>query len=126
MSKCVLQKKKSECRTLPPIVTRILANRGITTDAEAESYFNGDLRQMHEPDSLKDIDRGAGLVRKAIHEQWSIRILGDYDVDGVCATAILYRGLEAVGAKVSVAIPHRVRDGYGLSERLRRALAWTC
>ena len=115
-----LVKKKSECTILPPLVSRIVANRGITTNEKAKEYFGGGLEIMHSPSLFKDMAKGTGLVVRAIKHGWHIRIIGDYDADGVCSTAILYRGLKAIGADVSYAIPHRVKDGYGLNPRLIR------
>jgi single-stranded-DNA-specific exonuclease len=115
-----LVKKKSECTILPPLVSRIVANRGITTNEKAKEYFGGGLEIMHSPSVFKDMAKGTGLVVRAIKHGWHIRIIGDYDADGVCSTAILYRGLKAIGADVSYAIPHRVKDGYGLNPRLIR------
>lgn len=118
-----LVNKKTQCKTLPPVVARLVANRGVTTDAEAKIYFGGGLQDMHDPALFKDIERGANITIEAIKRGWKIRIIGDYDVDGVCSTAIFYRGLSAIGADVDTAIPHRVKDGYGLNSRLIREAA---
>jgi single-stranded-DNA-specific exonuclease len=115
--------KKTQCKTLPPVVARLVANRGVTTDAEAKIYFGGGLQDMHDPALFKDIERGANITIEAIKRGWKIRIIGDYDVDGVCSTAIFDRGLSAIGADVDTAIPHRVKDGYGLNSRLIREAA---
>ena len=118
-----LVNKKTQCKTLPPVVARLVANRGVTTDAEAKIYFGGGLQDMHDPALFKDIERGANIAIEAIKRGWKIRIIGDYDVDGVCSTAIFDRGLSAIGADVDTAIPHRVKDGYGLNSRLIREAA---
>lgn len=120
MSEWCLENKKTECKSLSPILTRLVANRGIRTDKEARTYFCSDISNLHSPSLLKDMDKGTSLVVGAIKDGKKIRVIGDYDIDGVCASVILYRGLKSVGADVSVAIPHRVKDGYGLNERLIR------
>lgn len=118
MADWCLVNKKHNCTKLPPTVARLVANRGITTDEEAKAYISGGLELMHDPQLFKDVKKGTDIILNGIKEGKRIRIIGDYDADGVCSSAILCRGLKAIGAKVDVAIPHRVRDGYGLNARL--------
>ena len=73
---------------------------------------------MYAPGLMKDLDRAVEILLQKIAEKKQIRIIGDYDIDGICSTYILYRGLTACGAQVDSAIPHRIRDGYGLNEHL--------
>ena len=103
---------------IDPVVARILRNRGLQTDEEYENYLYGTLDSVHEPESMLDIELGADIIIDAISAGRSIRIVGDYDVDGVMSTYILYDAFKNLGADVSYDIPHRVRDGYGINERI--------
>ena len=103
---------------IDPVVARILRNRGLQTDEEYENYLYGTLDSVHEPESMLDIELGADIIIDAISTGRSIRIVGDYDVDGVMSTYILYDAFKNLGADVSYDIPHRVRDGYGINERI--------
>ncbi len=100
---------------ISPVLARLLKNRGIEEDADIQSYLHGGLELMHDPGQLKDMDLACGILAEAIEEGKKIRVIGDYDVDGVCASAILVRGLRQTGARVDAVIPHRVRDGYGMN-----------
>ena len=104
--------------SIDPVVARILRNRGLQTDEEYENYLYGTLDSVHEPESMLDIELGADIIIDAISAGRSIRIVGDYDVDGVMSTYILYDAFKNLGADVSYDIPHRVRDGYGINERI--------
>ena len=103
---------------IDPVVARILRNRGLQTDEEYENYLYGTLDSVHEPESMLDIELGADIIIDVISAGRSIRIVGDYDVDGVMSTYILYDAFKNLGADVSYDIPHRVRDGYGINERI--------
>ena len=100
---------------ISPVLARLLKNRGIEEDADIQSYLHGGLEIMHDPGQLKDMDLACGILAEAIEEGKKIRVIGDYDVDGVCASAILVRGLRNAGADADAVIPHRVRDGYGMN-----------
>ncbi len=100
---------------ISPVLARLLRNRGIEEDAQIQAYLHGGLEQLHDPGLLKDMDLACGILAEAIEEGKKIRVIGDYDVDGVCASAILVRGLRNAGADVDAVIPHRVRDGYGMN-----------
>lgn len=103
---------------IDPLAARVMRNRGITTEAEARRYLSGGLDDLDDPSLLTDIVKTAGILKEKIREKKSIRIIGDYDIDGVCATYILTSGLRKLGGQVSYDIPERLSDGYGLNVRL--------
>ncbi len=96
------------------IIATLLANRGITTANQARAFIHPSLRDLRPPDGLKDLHTATKRVYKAITRNEKILIFGDYDVDGVTATAILYEFLNFVGANVICYIPHRIKEGYSL------------
>lgn len=100
-----------------PVVARIVRNREVT-QSELDAYFHPSVGGLHDPSLLKDADKAASILLKKIREQKKIRIIGDYDIDGIFATYILYHGLRACGAAVDYVLPHRINDGYGLNEKL--------
>ncbi len=103
-----------------PLIARLLLNRGIDTSEKAEMFLNGGMGQLRDPFIMKDMKKGAGIIRDAILEKKKIVIYGDYDADGVTSTAILKKALERLGAQVSCWIPHREEEGYGMNlERVR-------
>jgi len=103
---------------ISPMLARIIRNRDVITQEEVGYYLNGKPEDMHAPGNMYDMEKGASLLLTAITEKKKIRIIGDYDVDGICASFILKRGLKHLGADVTVAIPHRMKDGYGINARL--------
>lgn len=105
---------------IDPVTARLIRNRDVIGTENIRQYLRGELRDLHDPRLLKDMDLAVEILRKKIAEQAGIRILGDYDADGICATYILYRGLTACGAEADTVIPHRIRDGYGINEALIR------
>ncbi|MCR5784172.1 MAG: DHH family phosphoesterase, partial [Eubacterium sp.] len=107
----------SEKYGVDPVIIRLLVNRGVKEE-EMGRYLNPTLSQLHDPHLLKDSDKAAEILEDEIKKGTHIRIIGDYDVDGVNSTYILYRCLENAGASVSYAIPHRANDGYGINIRL--------
>ena len=105
---------------IDPVTARLIRNRDVIGTENIRQYLRGEIRDLHDPRLLKDMDLAVEILRKKIAEQAGIRILGDYDADGICATYILYRGLTACGAEADTVIPHRIRDGYGINEALIR------
>ncbi|MDD6183239.1 MAG: DHH family phosphoesterase, partial [Lachnospiraceae bacterium] len=103
---------------IDPVVARIMRNRDVTEDGEIESYLNGTTASMGNPWLLKDAKKGAELLREKIQEKKKIRIIGDYDIDGVMSTYILLQGIRELGGVVDVEIPDRIKDGYGVNEQL--------
>lgn len=100
------------------VIARIIRNRGVETEAQFEEYLKGDIAALHSPHLMKDMDRAAQLVKQAVEEGLPIRIIGDYDIDGINSIYILYSGLKRLNANVDYVVPHRVTDGYGINERL--------
>ncbi|MBO7362844.1 MAG: single-stranded-DNA-specific exonuclease RecJ, partial [Lachnospiraceae bacterium] len=105
---------------IDPLCARIIRNRGIENVEEAEDYLNGDLELLHDPFLLPDMDKAVNTLLDAIKAGDKIRIIGDYDVDGVTSTVILVRCITAAGGDVSYSIPDRLRDGYGINDDLVR------
>ena len=108
----------SEQFHISPVLARIIRNRDVLTTEEVEAFLHGELSDCPSPFLLKDMDRAVVSIQQAISEHIAIRVIGDYDVDGICASYILTKGLRLLGAQVSTVIPHRVHDGYGLSNSL--------
>lgn len=103
---------------ISPMLARIIRNRDVISPEDVEYYLNAGPDRMHAPELMKDMEKGAQILLSSIREGKVIRVIGDYDADGVCASYILKKGLSVLGAEVSVRIPHRVSDGYGLNLRL--------
>ncbi|MCI8542699.1 MAG: single-stranded-DNA-specific exonuclease RecJ [Lachnospiraceae bacterium] len=103
---------------ISPVVARVLRNRDLTEKDQVRRFLYGKLEDCYSPWLLKDMDRAVEHILAAIDEGIRIRVIGDYDVDGVCASYILTKGLGILGAKVDTAIPHRIHDGYGLNDNL--------
>ncbi len=103
---------------ISPVTARLIRNRDVITEEDFDRYLNGTEKDLHNPHLLKDVDCLCGILKEKIDAGKSIRIIGDYDIDGVMATYILYKGLSRVGAKVSTQIPDRMKDGYGINEQL--------
>src|SRR5512135_2958346 len=101
---------------LSHLTARALALRGVVDEDAARRFLADDLADLPDPGLLTDMEAAVDLVGQALETGKSIRIYGDYDVDGVCATALLVRALGGLGAKVDWYIPHRVEEGYGVNE----------
>lgn len=110
--------KIAETYGIDPVIARILRNRDIISDAQINSFLNGTLEDMHSPRLLYDMEKAVSFVISKINEDAAVRIIGDYDIDGICAAYILLRGLKSCGARVDTVIPHRIKDGYGLNDNL--------
>ena len=102
------------------VTARLIRNRDVVGDAAVEEYLHGSLVRLGNPSSLKGCTRTAQILKDKITEKKKIRIIGDYDIDGVNATYILYRALSRCGAVVDYEIPDRMKDGYGLNVDLLR------
>ncbi len=100
------------------VIARIIRNRDVVGDEAIDEYLNGTLEHLHSPELLDGCREAADLLLKKIEQKKKIRIIGDYDIDGVNATYILYRGLRRLGARVDYEIPDRMKDGYGLNIHL--------
>lgn len=124
MEKWFIQTKKADFESwsrelgIDVVTARVLRNRDILTAEEARSFLGGSVNEMHDPFLMKDMKRAAEEILAAVNAGKSIRVIGDYDVDGVTSAYILTKGIKAIGGNVSTAIPHRVKDGYGLNDAL--------
>ncbi len=105
---------------ISPVLARIIRNRDIMEDSEIEKYLYGTLKDVYDGSLLKDMDKAIGIINDKIQNGKKFRVIGDYDVDGICATYILKKGLFLCGADVDTVIPHRMKDGYGINEKLIR------
>ncbi len=103
---------------ISPVLARILRNRDLTTEAEVDKFLNGTLADCYSPWLLKDMELAVDKILDAVGQGTFIRVIGDYDVDGICASYILTKGLQILGARADTAIPHRIHDGYGLNDSL--------
>ena len=103
---------------ISPYLARIIRNRDVVGDDAIDMFLNGDVSRMHSPSLLKDIDAASDILFDACTSGIKIRIVGDYDIDGVCASYILKKGIESLGGDVDVRLPDRVLDGYGISEAM--------
>ena len=101
-----------------PVTARIIRNRDIVGDEAIQEYLNGGLKDLHDPKLLHGAREAVILLNSKINEGRKIRIIGDYDIDGVNATYILYKGLKRCNANVDYEIPDRMKDGYGINEQL--------
>ena len=103
---------------IDPVIARLVRNRDVIGDENIQTYLYGDLSNLHAPQMLKDVDKAADILVQKIRQQKRIRIISDYDVDGVISNYILYKGLENCNGLVDYQIPDRIRDGYGINENL--------
>ncbi|MBI5307542.1 MAG: single-stranded-DNA-specific exonuclease RecJ, partial [Planctomycetes bacterium] len=110
-----LQAEISSKLKTSPLLAQILINRGITDVTSAKNFLNPQMSLLGDPSFLPDINKASFRINEAIKNGENIVIYGDYDVDGLTATALMYRCLKLVGAKVSYYIPERLEEGYGLN-----------
>ena len=124
MEKWVVTAKKADFQGIgrkygiDPVIARIIRNRDITGDEAMEEYLNGTLADIPSWKLLKDIDKAVEIISGKIDAGTKMRIIGDYDIDGVTATYILLKGFKRLGANVDTYIPDRVADGYGIHDHL--------
>ncbi len=111
-------RKWAEEFQIDPVVARVLRNRDLQSEEEIEKFLHGTLKDCHSPWLLKDMEKAVDAVLDAADQGVHIRVIGDYDVDGICSTYILTKAFRCLGAKVDAAIPHRIHDGYGLNDSL--------
>ncbi len=103
---------------ISPVTARLIRNRDIIEEADFKRYLYGGIKDLYNPYLLKDVELLTDILKKKIEEKKSIRIIGDYDIDGVMSTYILLRGISRCGGNVSAQIPDRMKDGYGMNEHL--------
>ena len=121
MEKWVVRSKNADFaemkkkHNISEVVARLLANRDVIEDEDVDKFLNPSIEGLYDPSLLKDIDKASSIIQDKIKDNKKIRIVGDYDVDGIVATFILYTGLLNCGGLVDYEIPDRVKDGYGIS-----------
>ena len=124
MEKWVVAAKRADFQKIglkfgvDPVIARLIRNRDLVTEKEIDQYLHGRLSDIHSWKHFKDIQKLLGILTEKIEQKKKIRIIGDYDIDGVCSTYILLKGLTRAGALADVDIPDRMKDGYGISEEL--------
>lgn len=133
MAKWMIANKKADFDglarefSIKNITARLIANRLITdrtkesiqcSEEAVKTYISGDISFLHNPFLMKDMEEGAKIILDKIGNNKSIRVIGDYDVDGICSSYILVSGLKLFGANVDCVLPDRIKDGYGLSVKL--------
>lgn len=124
MEKWLVAAKKADFQAwsrkfnIDQVLARIIRNRDVETQEDVERFLNGAMADCYSPWLLQGMQEAVELLQKEITCGSNLRVIGDYDVDGVCSTYILTEGLQKLGAKVDTAIPHRMKDGYGLNDQL--------
>lgn len=124
MEKWFIKMKKADFQAvaekyhISPILARLIRNRDVVEDEDVNRYLNGTTADLYDGMLMKDMDKAVAILKEKIQNGAAIRIIGDYDIDGVNATYILQEGLSKLGAHVDTDIPDRIRDGYGLNKML--------
>ena len=129
MEKWVIRNKKGDfesvarSHSLLHVTGKLLCNRGISEQGDVETFLHPKYEDLFSPFEMKGMDIACRIIKAAVSAKDKIRIIGDYDVDGVCSTYILLDGLRRLGADVDFCIPDRVKDGYGINESIVRSAA---
>lgn len=111
-------KAMSDKYKISQLLCKLMVNRDITDDNIINSYINPVYENLHSPKTMKDIALAVNIIKRKIQENKKIRIIGDYDVDGIISVFILYTALKECGANVDYEIPDRIKDGYGINENI--------
>ena len=126
MAKWMVAAKKADFNKIAeefditPMTARLLRNRDLIQEDEIRAYLHGGLESLGDPHMLADMDKAVRILQRKILEHQKIRVIGDYDVDGICSSYILLSGIRFCGGSVDCMLPDRIRDGYGLNEELIR------
>lgn len=124
MEKWVVAAKKADFNQIgqqfhiDPVIARLIRNRDVVGEEKIREYLLGTVEDIPSPWLMKDMEKAVDILERKIQQQAKIRIIGDYDIDGVTSTYILLKGLTRIGANVDTYIPDRVADGYGIHEHL--------
>lgn len=124
MEQWYLYKKKadfykiSEKFHIDPVIARLIRNRNVIGDKQIKKYLYGNLNDIAHPFEMKGIKEAAQILKNKIQEKKTIRIISDYDVDGVMSNYILWKGIHDLGGRIDFTIPNRMTDGYGINENL--------
>ncbi|MBE5948701.1 MAG: single-stranded-DNA-specific exonuclease RecJ [Lachnospiraceae bacterium] len=108
----------AEKYNITPVMARIMRNRDVESDEAINRYLNGGLKALYSASLMKDVDKAVAIITEKISQGKKVRVIGDYDIDGIMAIYVLIKGLRRCGAFVDGRIPHRVKDGYGINESL--------
>ena len=100
------------------VTARIIRNRDVIGEKAIEKYLHGSRKDFYSPWLLKDMEKAVAILQEKIENRNRIRIIGDYDIDGVMSTYILLESLRGLGCDVDMMIPNRITDGYGINEHL--------
>ena len=124
MEKWFISKKKAdfvrigEKFGIDPVIARLIRNRDITGEEEIRRYLSGTLSDISDPFMMKDAEEACRLLHQAVRGGTKIRIISDYDVDGVISNYILWKSLSDLGGIVDFTIPDRIQDGYGMNSEM--------
>ena len=124
MEKWVVAAKKADFNQIgqqfhiDPVIARLIRNRDVVGEEKIREYLLGTVEEIPSPWLMKDMEKAVDILERKRQQQAKIRIIGDYDIDGVTSTYILLKGLTRIGANVDTYIPDRVADGYGIHEHL--------
>ena len=108
---------------ISPVLARLIRNRDVIGEEETEHFLRGTTDDLHDPRLLPDAEKAVSILAEKVREGKRIRIIGDYDVDGICSSFILWYTLRCCGNEADCVLPDRVRDGYGINERIVREAA---
>ncbi len=100
---------------ITPMTARILRNRDLCSNEEIRAFLNGTLTSLHDPYLMKGMTEAVAMIRKAVSEHRKIRVIGDYDVDGICSSYIIRHVIESLGGRADVRLPDRILEGYGMN-----------
>ena len=103
---------------ISPVTARIIRNRDVVETEEIERYLYGTISDLYSPDLLPDMEKAVKILKEKTESGKRIRVVGDYDIDGVCSTYILLTALKETGAFGEYRIPDRIKDGYGINEAI--------
>ena len=113
----------ASCLKTSPLIAQLLLNRGIASPADCQAFLSPSLHHLHQPAMLPGAVRAAERIDQAIRSREKIVVYGDYDVDGITATAILWHAITLLGGDVDYYIPKRLEEGYGLNSEALKQLA---
>ncbi|MBQ6591257.1 MAG: single-stranded-DNA-specific exonuclease RecJ [Lachnospiraceae bacterium] len=124
MARWMLYTKKADFKAIAEdcgisqVLARVIRNRDVVGSLQTRRFLKGGLEDLHDPCLLPDMEKAAGILCEKISAGEAVRVIGDYDVDGICASYILMRVLAACGAQADVVLPDRIRDGYGMNPQM--------
>lgn len=124
MEKWVIAAKRADFNQIgqqfhiDPVIARLIRNRDVIGEDKIREYLSGTVQELPSPWLMKDMEKAVDILEKKISQKAKVRIIGDYDIDGVTSTYILMKGLARIGADVDTYIPDRIKDGYGLHSQL--------